>query len=157
MNDFGTRLIQRLEKAKTRNQQVLNSNRTAKDKLDKILPILSKNLKGNQAIMAAWREIYSVLEADGEELQTVYAELKLTCDSLETATNLLEQAGYDFSNIQQFSNDEIWLGNHLPTIKRALDVFSISLFEQALDVLEKERFEDIAHAVQRSGQKRNDT
>ena len=157
MSDFGTRLIQRLEKAKGRNQVALENNQMAKERIVKALPILEKDLQGNQIVLAALREIYSVLEADGEELQSVYAELKIACDSLETATNLLEQAGFDFANIQTFSNDEIWLGNHLPTIKRALDVFNISLFEQALDDLEKERFEDIAHAVQRSGQKRNDT
>jgi len=68
----------------------------------------------------------------------------------------LDQAGLDLANIQTFgSNDEIWLGDHLATIKRALTVFNLQKLEVALDELDTERFEDIAHTVRRSGQKRN--
>lgn len=158
---YAARLIARLDEAANRNQQIFNKDQSALDKLNKVLPTLSKRLKGDEVVMAAIREIYSVLEEGAEESQSTIVELKEAKDSLEMATNLLKQADYDFANIQTFSNPEIWLGNHLPTIKRALNIFNlvpfednISLFEQALDSLEKERFEDIAHAVKRSGQKR---
>lgn len=161
-DDFGARLIQRLEEAADRNQQVLRKNEIARDKLEKALPVLTKTLKGNHVILEAMKEIYTTLQADGEELSATLIELEQAKDSLQIATKLLTQANYDFSNIQTFSDDEVWLGNHLPTIRRALEVFSvipqddnnISLFEQALDDLEKERFEDIAHTVKRSGHKR---
>ena len=154
MSDFGTRLIQRLEEATKRNQQVFDRSESAKAKLAKALPILTKELEGNKIVLAAMREIYNALEADGEELSTVILELKQAKDSLEVATTLLEQAGFDFSNIATFSNDEIWLADHLPTIKRVVDIVNLQKLEVALDEVGKERFEDIAHTVKRSGQKR---
>lgn len=159
---YAARLISRLDAAQERNQQISSHNLTALERLDKALPVLSKRLKGDEAIMAVIREVYSVLEEGAEESQSTITEIKQARDSLETALNLLKQAGYDISNIQTFTKDKIWLGNHLPTIKQALEVFNtkpasegeISLFDQALDSLDKERFEDIAHAVKRSGDKR---
>lgn len=165
MSDFGKLLIRRLEKAADRNQGVLDNNKAAVHKLDIVLPILEKDTEGNQIALAAMREVYSLLETDGEIRQSTIAELKEAKDLLQKSATLLEQAGFDFANIQTISNDEIWLGEHLPTIKRALEVFSTKpaaegetpLFDQALDSLEPERFEDIAHAVKRSGEKRQTT
>lgn len=154
MSDFGTRLIKRLEEAANRNQQIRDKNQTAKEKLEKALPVLTRSLKGNQIVLEAIREIYGALEADGEERQSTIVELNEAKDSLEMAVNLLDQAGYDFSNIQQFSNDEIWLGDHLPTIKRVVEIVNLQKLETALDEAENERFIDFAHAVKRSGQKR---
>jgi len=154
MSDFGARLIRRLQAAADRNQQVLEKNQGAKDKLAKVLPILEKDLQGNQIALAAMREVYNLLEADAEVRQSTIAELKEARDLLEKSATLLEQAGFDFSNIQQFSNDEIWLGDHLPTIKRVVDIVNLQKLEVALDEADKERFEDFAHAVKRSGEKR---
>lgn len=162
MSDFGAILLQRLDKAENRNQQISNHSHTALERLDKVLPVLSKRFKGDEAIMAVIREVYSVLEEGAEESQSTITEIKQARDSLDIALNLLKQAGYDIANIQTFSKDEIWLGDHLPTIKRALEVFNTkpaeqgeeSLFDQALDSLENERFVEIAHAVKRSGEKR---
>lgn len=159
---YADRLIKRLEAAENRNQQISNHSITALEKLDKVLPVLSKRFKGDEAMMALIREVYSVLEEGAEESQSTITEIKEARDSLEITINMLKEAGYDFANIQQFSNPKIWLGSHLPTIKRALEIFDtqpaaegeIPLFDQALDSLSKERFEDIAHAVKRSGEKR---
>lgn len=154
MSDFGRRLIGRLEKATDRNKQVLANNEKARESLGKALPIIDKNLQGNQIVLAAMREVYSALEADGEELSTVKADLEEAKARLEISDGLLEQAGYDFANIQQFSNDEIWLGDHLPTIKRVVDIVNLQKLEVALDEVDQERFVDFAHAVRRSGKKR---
>lgn len=176
--DYGRLLIQRLDEAEARTVKTLSTSNIAlrntdiaKEKLVKVLPILEKDLKGNQIVLAAIREIYNTLEADGEELSTAISELKETDellhtakDSLKLTIDLLEDAGFDFINIKTFSKDEIWLGNHLPTIIRALQVFNLtpmddgnaSLFEQALTSpkLEQERFEDISHTIQRAGRMR---
>jgi len=154
MSDFGNRLLARLSVATDRNQQVLKKNEKAKEKLSRNLPTLSRVLQGNQVALAAIREVYGALETDGEELQTVIVELKESRDLLDLAKNLLEQADYDFANIQTFSNDEIWLADHLPTIKRVVAIVNLQKLEVALDEADKERFEDIAHAVKRSGEKR---
>jgi hypothetical protein len=167
--DYSARLIQRLEEASVRNDQVLRNseiartkNELARAKLSQALPVLSKTFQGNQVILSAIHEIHKALEEDGKELSNAIIELKqvkdlleTATDSLETAIKLLAQAGFDFANIQTFSKGEVWLGNHLPTIRRAIDVFNIPLLEIALDDADKERFEDIAHAVKRSGEKRS--
>lgn len=159
---LGTRLLARLDQATSRNQKVINNNKIAIKQIDKVLPRADKLLGGNSVISEAMHLIADTLREDGEELSQMNGELLEAKAALEVSNSLLAQAGLDFSNIQTFAKDEIWLGDHLPTIKRALNVFNlvpkgagdVSLFEQALDSLEKERFEDIAHAVKRSGQKR---
>lgn len=154
MTDFGKRLIGRLDEATNRNKQALAKNEKARQNLSKVLPSITKSLQGNQVVMAAMREIYSSLEADGEELSTVIGELEDAKSSLEIATTLLDQANFDFANISTFANDEIWLGDHLPTIKRVVDIVNLQKLEVALDEADQHRFEDFAHAVRRSGQKR---
>lgn len=154
MTDFGARLIQRLNEAVGRNEQIFSQNEKAKQRLKKVLPDLSKNLQGNDVYLRALAEIYSAMQTDGEVLQGNIIELKEAIVSLEFATNLLEQAGYDMANIQTFSKDEIWLGDHLDTIKRFVEIVNLQKLEVALDEADKERFEDIAHAVKRSGEKR---
>lgn len=164
MSDWGKRFLARMEAAAARDQHILDDIEVAKKKITvKVVPALERDVKGNEIALAAIREVYNLLEADGEARQSNIEELKETEVLLEKAATMLEQAGFDFANIKTIAaNDDIWLGHHLPTIKQALAVFSItpmddgniSLFEQALDSLEKERFEDIAHAVKRSGEKR---
>lgn len=151
---YAARLIGRLDEAAARNQNISNHNHTALERLDKVLPVLSKRFKGDEAIMAVIREVYSVLEEGAEESQSTITEIKQARDSLEIALNLLKQAGYDIANIQTFSNDEIWLGDHLATIERFVDIVNLQKLEVALDKAKNERFEDIAHAVKRSGEKR---
>jgi hypothetical protein len=138
-DDFGARLIQRLEEAADRNRQVLDKNVKAKEKMAKTLATLSKTLQGNQVILRALREIYGALEADGEELQATIIELKEAKDCLEIATNLLNQANYDFANIQSFSKDEVWLAEHPPTIRRALEIFNLNKLKVELDTIDKNR------------------
>jgi hypothetical protein len=154
LSDFGARLIKRLEQAATRNQQALDNSQGAKEKLAKVLPILERDKQGNQIALAAMREVYSLLEADGETRQTTIEELKEAKGLLEKSAALLEQAGFDFDNIRTISNDEIWLADHLETIKRVVAIVNLQKLEVALDELEQERFEDFAHAVKRSGEKR---
>lgn len=159
---YATRLTRRLDEAAKRNQLIANKDLTALEKLNKVIITSTKGLRGDEAVMAALREIYSILEENAEESQSTIVELKEARDLIEMSCKLLADADFDFANIETaFGADEIWLGNHLPTIKRALNIFNlipqehdVSLFEQALDSLEKERFEDIAHTVKRSGQKR---
>ncbi len=140
---YGARLVQRLEQAADRNRIVLENNRRIKAKLDKALPILTKNLKGNEVVLAAMREVYSALEKDGEELQSTIVELKLARDSLDIAASMLEQAGFDFANIQSFSKDEIWIAEHSPTIKRALETFNLDKLKVELDSIERNRRQDL--------------
>lgn len=158
MSDFGSQLLARLDKATNRNEKVQKNNEQALEKLDRNLPTLNRSLQGNQVALAAIREVYSALEGDGEELQTVIVELKEAKDQLEITKSLLEQAGYDFANIGTAfgGGHDVWIGNHLPTIKKVVDSVDIPLFEIALDEAEKERFEDISHAVMRSGKKREE-
>lgn len=155
VDSFGKRVIARLDIVSARNKKVLDRTEKAKEILsNKVMPIVNKNLKTNEFLKGALREIYSVLEEDGEELSQAHLELQETTTSLAAAVKLLEDAGFDFANIQTISQENIWLGNHLPTIKRAVEIFDIPLLEIALDESDQERFEDIAHAVQRSGKKR---
>lgn len=162
---YATRLIRRLDGAARRNQLIANKDLTALEKLNKVITTSIKGLKGDEAVMAVLREVYSILEENAEESQSTIVELKEARDLIQMSCKLLEDAGFDFANIgTAFGAEDVWLGNHLPTIKLALNIFNliprdndISLFEQALDSLDKERFEDIAHAVKRSGQKRNET
>ena len=143
MSDFGARLIQRLDEAADRNRQVLAKNTKAKERLSKTLTSLSKTLQGNQVVLRALREIYSALEADGEELQSTIIELKEAKDCLEIATNLLNQADYDFANIQSFSKDEVWLAEHPPTIRRALEIFNLDKLKVELDLIDRRRRQDL--------------
>ena len=165
-DDFslGRIVWERLDERVSKNSQAHRRNLEAKNKItDVIIPAVTKGSKVNQTVLAAIREIYTVIEDGDEESSQILEELNLVRDSLDITTSLLEQAGLDLPNIQLIAgNDKVWLGNHLPTIKRALEVFNtlpattgdISLFEQALDSLDLERFEEIAHAVKRSGNKR---
>lgn len=132
MTDFGRRLMARLQEATDRNQQIQSRNERAKEKLNKAMPAIAKSLQGNQVVLAAMREIYGALEADGEELSTAIVELKEARDSLEMALNMLEQADFDFANIQTLSQDSVWLAEHEPTIKRALEIFNLTKTKQVL-------------------------
>ncbi len=140
---LGPRLLARLDEATDRNRQVLQKSERAKEKLGKNLPTLSKVLQGNQIALAAIREVYGALEADGEELQTVIVELKEAKDLLDVAKSLLEQAGFDFANIQVFSQEQVWLSDHPPTIKRALEIFNLSKVKQALKEIAPTRLEEL--------------
>lgn len=155
MSDFGKRLLSRLGEATDRSDKTLANNQNAVKSLDKVMPIIDKNLEGNQVVLRALREVYSALEGDGEELSTAKGDLQDAKAALEISNNLLEQANFDLDNIKTaFGNDSPWFGNHLPTIKVFTEVLDIPLWEIALDETENERFVDIAHAVQRSGKKR---
>lgn len=161
---YADRLTRRLDEAASRNQLIADKDLTALEKLNKVIITSTKGLRGDEAVMAVLREVYSILEENAEESQSNIEELKEARDLIQMSCKLLEDADFDFANIETaFGAEEIWLGDHLPTIKRALNVFNliprdndISLFEQALDSLDKERFEDIAHTVKRSGKKRNE-
>lgn len=158
-DDFalGKRLWDRLDKRASSNTETRRRNLEAKNKItDVIIPAVSRGTKVNQTVLAAIREIYTVIEDGDEEQSQTLIELQSVRDTLEITINMLEQAGLDITNIQTIArNDEIWLGDHLATIKRALTVFNLQKLEVALDELDTERFEDIAHTVRRSGQKRN--
>lgn len=148
MTDFAKRLLDRLGEATNRNQQILNKNEQAKQKLNAALPTIANSLQGNQVVLAALREVYGALEADGEELSTVILDLKEAQTSLDFATNMLEQAGYDFDNIKSFSQDEIWLADHLPTIKRAMDIFNLPKTKQALQDMKPGRFQEWVELIE---------
>lgn len=154
MSNFGAVLIRRLTAAANRSQTVLDNDRAVTKKLDMVIPVLEKDAEGNQVALAAMREVYNLIERDAEASQSTITELKEAKDLLEKSILLLEQAGFDFDNIRTFSNDEVWLGDHLDTIKRFVEIVNIQKLEVALDEAAKERFEDIAHAVKRSGEKR---
>mgnify|MGYP001616751836 FL=1 len=159
---FAKRLLSRMNTAINRDEQVLSNNKRVVAHIQKAMPTIDQTLGGNEASMIAIREAYGllkeaygVLEADAEALSETKAELSEAVGALEVSNNLLEQAGFDFKNIQTaFGNDEAWFGNHFPTIKRIVNVVNLDLFEMAFDEEENERFEDIAHAVKRSGKKR---
>ena len=161
---LGHMVWKRLDERASQNTQAHQRNLEAKNKItDVIIPAVSRGTKVNVAVLAALREIYTVIEDGDEEQSQTLGELEEVRGLLEITTTMLEKAGLDIDNIQTIArNDKLWLGNHLPTMKVALNVFNlapqehdVSLFEQALDSLEKERFEDIAHAVKRSGEKRS--
>ena len=161
---LGHMVWKRLDERASQNAQAHQRNLEAKNKItDIIIPAVSRGTKVNVAVLAALREIYTVIEDGDEEQSQTLGELEEVRGLLEITTTMLEKAGLDIDNIQTIArNDKLWLGNHLPTMKVALNVFNlapqehdVSLFEQALDSLEKERFEDIAHAVKRSGEKRS--
>ena len=158
-DDFslGHMVWKRLDERASQNAQAHQRNIQAKNKItDVIIPAVSRGSKVNQTVLAAIREIYTVIEEGDEEQSQTLIELQSVRDTLEITINMLEQAGLDIANIQTIArNDEIWLGDHLETIKRALTVFNLQKLEVALDELDTERFEDIAHTVRRSGQKRN--
>lgn len=158
---FAKRLLARLSDVANRDEQVLANNKEVVGHIKKAMPIIDQTLEGNEASMIAIREVvgllkvaYGVLESDAEALSQTKAELKEARDVIETSNKLLEQGGHDLANIQTFSNDEIWLGDHLPTIKRVVDIVNLQKLEVALDEADQERFVDIAHAVRRSGKKR---
>ena len=153
---LGKRLWERLDQRASKNAQVHQRNLEAKNKInDVIMPAITRGSKVNQSVLAAIREIYTIIEDGDEEQSQTFSELELVRDSLGVAMAMLEEAGFDIANIQTFSNDEIWLADHLPTIKRMVDIVNLQKLEVALDEAKKERFEDFAHAVKRSGEKRS--
>lgn len=154
MSEFGAVLIKRLTAAANRNQTTLDNDRAVTRKLDKVIPVLEQDEEGNQIALAAMREVYNLIEKDAEANQSTIIELKEAKDLLEKSILLLEQAGFDFANIQTFSNDEIWLADHLDTIKRVVAIVNLQKLEVALDEADNERFIDFAHTVKRSGDRR---
>lgn len=160
---FAKRLLARLGDVANRDEQVLANNKEVAVRIKKAMPIIDQTLGGKEASMIAIREVvgllkvaYDVIESDAEALSQTKAELNEARDVIEISNKLLEQGGHDLANIRTFSNDEIWLGDHLETIKRVVDIVNLQKLEVALDEVDKDRFEDFAHAVQRSGQKRQD-
>lgn len=152
--DYAAILIQRLDEAAARNELTYDHNNSALVKLDKVIPLISKSSEGDSIVMAALREIYSVLEEGAEEMQSTISELKEARNSLEVSTNLLKQAGYDIANIQTFNKEKVWFAHHYPTVKLTVAIVDLPLLERALVESEDGRFKDIDNTVKRSRKKR---